>query len=155
MHTNLITAWKDFFQRNPWSELIGTKTGHASACGTIYELPNYLKRANESIAIADMRSLAFTQPHYHPEVEVYFMLQGNATVVVNGKIIYTRPGDSVVIPSQAAHFTIPDNECLIAVVSTPPFNPQHSVALSKADRSVGFDHEQFLSLTNAASLLQK
>lgn len=143
----LVSAWDTFFKSSHWESLVEGYEPIESTCGRIYELPNYLNRVNENLAIVDMRHIPFSEPHYHVETEVYFMLQGSGVIVVGYEQQDVKQGDTIVIPSNIAHFVIPDNECVIAVVSTPPFNPDHYKIVTENDDLVKFDKTQFLKFT--------
>ena len=148
----LIQAWDAFLKVSSWEKLIEGYQPITSECGLIYELPNYLERPNESFAIADMRSLEFTEPHYHVETDVYFMLQGGGVFVVGGQEQTVVAGDVIIIPSNIAHFVIPNNQCVIAVINTPPFNPESYKIITQTDSHVCFDHQQFLKLKHKLSI---
>ena len=108
----------------------------------VYELANPLSRTTESFAIADMSNLAFAEPHYHPETEIYFILQGSGLVVVGGQEQQVQKGSVVVIPSNIAHFTIPEKD-LVMAVNTPPFNAADYYLLAQDNAAVKFDKTQF------------
>lgn len=142
-----IQAWQAFLSENDWRKLIEGVTPKQTGCGPVYELPNHLERPNESFAIADMREVKVAEPHYHPGecVEIYLVLQGSATVVVGGEEHKVGPGDSVIIPPDNAHFTVPNNEFVIAAVNIPAFQLDHYVVIdpTKSDPKLHFDAEQF------------
>lgn len=148
MQAELIAAWDNFLKASDWQELIKDCEPKISGCGLVYELPNYLQRPNESFAIADMRQLSVSEPHYHPETEVYFILQGGGIIVIGGKERSIAAGDTIAIPSNLAHFVIPDKECIIAIVNTPPFNINNYKVVTESNLAVGFDYRQFLTLAN-------
>lgn len=116
-------------------------------CGIVYELPNFLKRPNEGFAIVDMRELAFTEPHYHPDLEIYFVLQGQALVIVGNEKYAVQQGDVVVIPPFKAHYVIPNDECVIACINTPPYTPESYIPLKESNTAVEFDSELFMQRT--------
>jgi len=144
--SELTQAWDTFFKVSHWGKLIEGCEPIESGCGLIYELPNYLQRQNEDLAIADMRHIEFSEPHYHIETEVYFVLQGGGIIVVGGQEQVIASGDAIVIPSSIAHFVIPNNECVIAVVNTPPFNRDNYKVVTETNADVCFDRGQFLAL---------
>lgn len=148
----MVVVWKDFFQKNNWQQLINDKTALECGCGLVYEIPNVLNRDNESIAIADMRTLLISEPHYHPEIEVYYIVNGNATVVVGHEEQNVTVGDIVIIPPYTAHFTIPDDNCIIAVVSKPAFNADNYTPIHETSDKVSFDYQQFAQLKKAKEL---
>ena len=53
-----------------------------TGCGPVYELKNPIERPNESFAIADMREIQVAEPHYHPETEIYFVLEGRGRMFI-------------------------------------------------------------------------
>ncbi len=144
----LIAAWQQFFNsKNSWQEFIQDCRPITSPNGMIYELPNFLNRDNESFAVVDMRKIAFAEPHYHPDLEIYFVLQGTADVFVGGNKQAASAGDVVIIPPYKAHFTIPDKNFIIGCVNTPPYRPESYLVLTESNLSVGFDRHQFTLLT--------
>jgi len=58
--SQLVGAWQDFLATADRHTLIQGVTPKDSGCGLIYELPNFLNRANESFAIADMGHIPFS-----------------------------------------------------------------------------------------------
>ncbi len=138
----LVLAWQNFLASNNWLELIRNCPLIYGKCGTVYDLPNFLNRPNECFAIVDMRSIEFAEPHYHPDdnFEIYFVLQGMARVVVGHVEQQVKAGDVIVIPPNKAHFTIPDENYVIACVNTPPYKPEHYIAVNEANAAaVEFD----------------
>jgi mannose-6-phosphate isomerase-like protein (cupin superfamily) len=105
-------------------------------------------RPDESFAIADMRSIPFAEPHYHQEEEIYFVLHGTGLIVIGGKEEQLKKGSVVVIPSNIAHFTIPHEDLVLAVVNTPPFVAEHYTVVKNTNKRVKFDKEQFDQLIN-------
>lgn len=147
----IVSAWRCFLaSKNNWQELISGCPAIPSKCGLVYELPNFLNQADEGFAIVDMRELSFAEPHYHPDndIEVYFVLQGTALVVVGKHELRVATGDVIVIPPNKAHFTIPDNNFVIAVVNTPPYTPEHHIVLTESNSLVDFNQDQFERLTH-------
>jgi mannose-6-phosphate isomerase-like protein (cupin superfamily) len=149
-----ITAWQAFLAQHPWQTLIKNVTPKEIGCGRVYELPNFLNRPNESLAIADMRHIPFSEPHYHPKgnTEIYFVLAGHALVVVGNKERKVQPGDVITIPPLTAHYAVPDKEFVIAAVIMPPFQPDHYVVLTHTEPAVHFNEEQFKKLIKPVSL---
>jgi len=143
-----IKAWQEFIDQNEWRKLINGVTPKQSDC-LVYELPNYLNRADEEFIVADMRQIPFSAPHYHPEkdVEIYFVLQGSAQMVVGYEELEVVKGDVIVISPYCAHYAIPDNEFVIAAVSVPPFNPNNFILITKNISGVKFSQERFEQLT--------
>jgi len=119
----IIIAWQIYLNGiDSWQNLVIGIKPKQTGCGLVYELPNPIPRENESFAIADMSNLTFAEPHYHPETEIYFILQGSGLIVIGGQEQRVQKGSIVIIPSNIAHFTIPEKDLVLAVVNTPPFN---------------------------------
>lgn len=139
-YTNTITDWQD---------LVVGITPKATDCGPVYDVPNPIDRPGESFAIADMRAVEITGPHYHTggEVEIYIVLTGLGRVVVGGIESELRPGVASVTPPNTAHYTIPTENLVLAVVNTPPFNPNNAVSITQTDPTVAFDQTQYDSYT--------
>jgi len=148
----LIGAWQQFLKDYTWQQLIQNVNPIASPCGLVYELANPLNREHESLAIVDMRTIAYAQPHYHPQgvAEFYFMLQGGALVVIGGKEYRACAGDILIIPEEHAHFTIPDAACVMAVVNTPAYKEEYYKPVEQTNEHVGFDYAQFIQLTSCS-----
>jgi len=126
----LVRVWSNYFRSlRDWEALTKGIASKQTGCGLIYELPNPIDRPNESFAIADMRQLKTTEPHKDIAIiaEVYFCLQGTGTVTVGDKQYTLKPGVHVVIPPDVVHFTAITKDLVIAVVSTPPFDPAQYV----------------------------
>ena len=140
------TAYTDTIQ--DWQTLVEGVEPKQTDCGSVYELPNPIDRPNESFAIADMRDLKYSEPHYHAngEVEIYIVLTGLGKVFVGGEESELRPGSVSVTPPETTHFTIPTDNLTLAVVNTPPFNPNNAISITETDASVGFDKQQFDAL---------
>jgi mannose-6-phosphate isomerase-like protein (cupin superfamily) len=143
-----ITAWQNFLNQNDWQKLIDGVNPKQSDC-LVYELSNFLDRPNEDFAIADMRQIQFSEPHYHPDkdIEIYFVIQGSALTVIGNKELNVATGDVIVIPPYNVHYAIPDKNFVIAVVNIPPFNPKNYIVATNNDPSINFNQEQFNRLT--------
>jgi quercetin dioxygenase-like cupin family protein len=44
-------------------------------------------------------------PHYHGLYEIYFMLEGNCTYIIDDKVYNVQAGDIVIIPDGIIHHT--------------------------------------------------
>ena len=109
-----------------------------------------LDRPHEDFAIADMRNVEVAKPHYHTNgtTEVYFIISGSGTTVVGGTEVPVKAGDVIVTPPETAHFTIPNENLVMVVVNTPPFDSSNVVeVLEESKPEVGYDHEQYRKLT--------
>jgi mannose-6-phosphate isomerase-like protein (cupin superfamily) len=147
----ILDVWQPYVDSiDSWQRLTEGVEPKATGCGPVYEFDNPLDRPNESFAIADMRGVEYARPHYHAngEVEIYFVLQGLGRVVVGNEIMPVEKGSVVVTPSGTTHYVIPDkNEGLVlAVVNTPPFNPENNIDVIQSNPEVQFDHELFKNL---------
>jgi len=146
----VVTAWKPYLDSiDDWHQVVKGLEPKPTGCGPVYELPNPIDRPNESFAIADMSELAVSEPHYHPngETEIYVVLQGSGTIVVGMKEERIEKGSVIVTPPDTTHFTIPDGDLVLAVINTPPFEPENYVVVNDTDHAVGFDQEQFVRLS--------
>lgn len=153
----VITAWQQFLTTFEWKQYIHNIHGEACGCGDIYELPNFLCRPGESIAIADMSKLLVSEPHYHPTgcTEIYIVLQGTALVVVGENQQHVAVGDVIVIHENLAHFTIPQGDFVIAVINSPAFRLEDYILLSESNLDVKFDRQLFTELVEKYSTLHK
>ena len=148
--SELLAAWKPYLDSiRDWRDAVKNIIPKPSGCGPIYELKNPINRPDESFAIADMRHIKFAEPHYHTgdETEIYVVLTGSGLVVVGGKKTQIKTGSTIVIPPDTAHFTIPTENLVLAVINTPPFNINNAKTLSRSDPAVSFDLNQFERLT--------
>jgi predicted metalloenzyme YecM/mannose-6-phosphate isomerase-like protein (cupin superfamily) len=147
----IINSWQRFLHNvENWHELVKGHEPKAVGCGLVYELENPINRPNESFAIADMRELKVAEPHYHEELEIYFVLQGSGSIVIGGQEHELRGNMAIVIPSNTAHFTLPDSELVLAVVNNPAFKPEHYIVLTDSNSAVKFDKAQFDKLVTEA-----
>lgn len=148
----VIQVWGDYVGTiQDWQALTEDIAPKQSGCGPIYEMPNPIPgRPEEDFCIADMRNLAVTDPHYHPEgvTEIYFVIQGLGKIMVGHKEEDVAAGSVVVMPPRTAHYTVPAGDLVIAVVNTPPFTPESYISIGETDESVQFDKNQFEQLTN-------
>lgn len=144
-----VTTWSEFLKNNSWQDMIVGRKPESCGCGLVYDLPNYLNRPGESFALADMRGITYSEPHYHSAgvTEIYFFLQGEALVVVGGKEMHATVGTVIVTPPLTAHYVIPDKECVLAVVNVPAFRIEDYHVVTETNHTVGFDKKQFERLT--------
>jgi mannose-6-phosphate isomerase-like protein (cupin superfamily) len=149
-YDKLIADWQKYLSKvTEWEDLIEGVKPKATNCGPIYELKNPIERPHESFAIADMREQKVAEPHYHTggESEIYFIISGIGVVVVAGQEHAVHAGSVVVTEPEQAHFTIPGQDLVMAVVNTPPFEAANVVDLHESLAKVGFDAEQYERLT--------
>jgi len=146
----LVAIWKRYVDSiDDWQAVAHTVEPKVLGCGPVYELGFPLDRSGENFAMCDMRGVAFAEPHYHPtgNWEIYFVLQGAATVVLGGEERQVTKGDVIVIPPDTGHFTVPADDFVIAMVNTPPFKLENYIPLTESNPDVQFDYEQFKRLT--------
>lgn len=146
----VLDVWQPYVDAiEDWQAQVKGVEPKATGCGPVYEL-DALDRPTESFAIADMTGIDFAQPHKHAngEVEIYFVLQGAGRVTVGHDVIDVTEGDTIVTPSGIAHYAVPEKEhgLVLAVVNTPPFNPENIVDLYASDEAAQFDYDQFREL---------
>jgi mannose-6-phosphate isomerase-like protein (cupin superfamily) len=59
---------------------------------------------NQSLAEASLPIGAKTTRHYHPRTEeIYYILEGNASMSIDGETRKVGPGDAIAIPPGAEH----------------------------------------------------
>lgn len=139
----LIEAWQHYLHAfDDWRDIVAQAESKENLCGVIYVPPDPLCRENESFAVADMSKIEFAHPHYHPETEIYFILQGKGLVVVGSEENYVEKNSVVIIPGNTAHFTIPIEELVLAVVCTPPYRGEHALPLDQDNPLVKYDQTQ-------------
>lgn len=144
----VVGAWQDYLRNvDRWEDLVEGVTPESSGCGMIYALGNPLNRPNEDYAIADMRELKITEPHYHRGHEIYIVLEGSGKVVLGAEERGVEKGSVVVIPVNTAHYTIPGPDLVLAAINTPPFSPDDYLVVTETNPAVRFDAEQFKRLT--------
>lgn len=155
----ILDAWQLYFEDvADWRQVVDGIDPKEGGCGLVYEVPNPLAgRTSESLAIADMSAIAHTTPHYHGngEVEIYIGLDGAGRIMIGEGAFPIEPGTAVVTLSGIAHYAIPDRRAgglVLAVINTPPFNPDNCVDLdpAKSNPEVQFNAEQFAKLTKEA-----
>lgn len=145
-----IAAWTAFLKQNSWENLVDKIEPMSSGCGLIYPIPNFLQRENESFAIADMRHLAFSQPHYHKKTtEIYILLAGQATVVVGQNEQRYKTGDVIITPPNFSHYVIGKEPCVIGVIAIPKFTGGDYYPLEETNTLVHFDKNKFDHLVAA------
>jgi mannose-6-phosphate isomerase-like protein (cupin superfamily) len=66
---------------------------------------------NQSLAEARIGPGLTTAPHYHPKTEeIYFILAGRGTMVIDSESRVVGPGDAIAIPPGARHCITNDGE---------------------------------------------
>lgn len=138
-------AWDTFLKEQKGYDLMTRAYPEPCGCGLVYALPNYLQRDGESFAIADMRNIKYSEPHYHSAgvTEIYFIMQGKGLVVVGEQEYQVTKGDIIVTPPLTTHYVIPDNELILAVVNIPAFKIEDYHIVTETNGSVRFDKNRF------------
>src|SRR5581483_5152828 len=149
-----IQAWRPYIDSiTDWEKLVEGVEPKATGWGPVYEFDSPLpERGEESSAIADMRDLLVSEPHYHPngETEVYVILSGLGKVIVGGEEQKVETGSVVVTPPNTTHFTIPESNLVLAVLNLPSFNPANYKPITDTEGTLGFDQDQFSSYVEEA-----
>lgn len=147
----IVKAWKNYIDSiESWESIVeGTEPKH-TACGPVYEPLSPLPERTETFAISDMRDVKVAYPHYHKngETEIYLVIQGSGLTVVGGEEIHVKKGSVVITPPDTTHFTIPENDLVMAVINTPSFNATNIVEPHETDPKVKFDKSQYDRLVN-------
>ena len=79
---------------------------------------------NQSLAEATLPPATATQRHYHRlSEEFYFILEGQATMEIDGETRTVGPGDAILIPPGAWHqiTTTPDSPVRLLCCCAPPY----------------------------------
>lgn len=141
-----------YLQTFDWQVAIHGVTPKVATCGFVYELKNPFGDADVSFVIADMRHIVCSAPHYHinHETEIYVVLQGTGLVVVGEQERHVAKGDVIITPPLVTHFTLPDNDLVLAVINTPPFNEANVVEVHESCQVAAFDKDQFDRLVTEA-----
>lgn len=145
--SHAISLWQDYAHSQDWRTLVKDIEPKECGCGLVYELPHPLQRSTESFAIADMSNLAFSEPHYHLDTEIYIILQGTGIVVVGGKEHKVQKDSIIITPPHTAHFTIPEKDLVMAVINIPAFTIENYIPLNADNAAVKFSQQQFERLT--------
>ncbi len=148
----VLNVWRPYVHAiTDWQARVKDITPKATGCGPVYELGNPLGRPNESLAIADMRSITHAQPHYHTggETEIYIVIAGSGRAVVGSVVSKLQKGTVLVTPPDITHYALPDpvEGLVLAVINTPPFKLENNVDVFQTDPAHHYNHEQFLALT--------
>jgi hypothetical protein len=106
----ILAAWQPYVNEiDDWQKLVDGNEPKPTGCGPVYELGNPLPgRAPGDFAIADMREILLTEPHYHSndETEIYIVISGLGNVVVGGKENQVQKGSVVVtLPNNTLYYS--------------------------------------------------
>ncbi len=75
-----------------------------------------------------------SQHHYHPVAEeTYYILTGEAKMVVDGEEFSLKPGDALLISPPEKHqiFSVGEDDLEFVVVCAPPWEPNNTVYLDE------------------------
>lgn len=142
---DIVGAWEGYLSTMAdWQALVEGIEPKVGGCGLVYEVPNPIERPGESFAIADMRGLEISEPHMHVngETEIYSVIQGRGKIAVALDIHELSPGVTIVTPPDTMHRTVPEQDLVLAVVNTPPFNPDNYIVVPETDPIVAEDLEK-------------
>lgn len=77
----------------------------------------------QSLAEASMKPGQATERHYHKiSEELYFLLEGNALMEVDGETRAVGPGDAILIPAGAWHQITAESELRFLCCCAPPYD---------------------------------
>ncbi len=146
----VVDAWQIYVGSiEDWQTVVDGLTAKDTQCGPVYDvIPNPSgvgDRPNEGFAIADMRGVKVAEPHYHTngETEIYIVINGLGKTIVRDQAFELEPGNVAVLPPETAHYTLPQENLVLGVVNTPPFDPVNVVNLTESNSAVGFDKAKF------------
>jgi mannose-6-phosphate isomerase-like protein (cupin superfamily) len=125
-----VDAWGRYVNSiDDWEYVVEGIEPKIGGCGSVFELPGLPDRPGESFAIADMRSLDMSEPHYHRngETEIYIVMSGIGKIAVGPDILYLSPDVRIVTPPDTIHITMPVKDLVLAVINIPPFNADNYV----------------------------
>jgi mannose-6-phosphate isomerase-like protein (cupin superfamily) len=73
------------------------------------------------LAIAQLAPGKELEPHVDPMEEIYFLMSGEAEMMVDGETRHVGPGDAVWIPTGSSHglTNTGKEDCVILVVASP------------------------------------
>lgn len=90
-----------------------------------------------------MSNLAYSDPHYHLDTEIYIILQGTGIVVVGGQEHEVSKDSIIITPPNTAHFVIPEKDLIMAVINIPAFKIENYIELADDNPAVKFSKKQF------------
>lgn len=132
---DVINEWLELITGIDWEQTVVGVAAEHTPSGLVYDLPNFAPDKAESFAIVDLRDIGekkeVDEPHYHinGEVEVHIPLSGHAKMVVGDEVHEIGVGDCLTVPTETAHFAVPDNEYVVAIVSLPNFDEANYVPI--------------------------
>ncbi len=80
---------------------------------------------NQSLAEASLPAGQATQRHYHKRAEeIYFILQGEAEMEVDGEMRDVGPGDAILLPPGARHVIRAQTPLRFLCSCAPPYSDE-------------------------------
>lgn len=79
----------------------------------------YFHTEHLTVAHYEFSQGAVIHEHYHPEEELYEMIEGELEIIVDGEVYVARPGIAVVVPSNARHKVTARTDGKLIVVDHP------------------------------------
>ena len=143
-----LGKWLRFLELIDWRNIMHKTKALSTPNGLIYELGKQLGLPG-TLALCDMSTIEYAPPHYHgePETEVYVVLEGSGTLVVGYTEYQLEKGMIIPVLPNTAHFTIPGETLILALISLPSFNLNNLIPTPElSDPAICFDYNQFLSL---------
>jgi mannose-6-phosphate isomerase-like protein (cupin superfamily) len=96
-------------------------TADGSTIRSILDLTN-APVENQSLAEARVPAGGATARHYHKlSEELYFILEGNGTMEIDGNARPVKVGDAILIPPGAWHQITADRELVFLCCCAPPY----------------------------------
>lgn len=99
---------------------------------TLYELLTSQQSDKHSVALVELQPKKASLKHYHPEMEeTYYLLSGQARMVINDEEKLVQAGDLIFVPKQATHQIFNESECKVTylAICAPAWHPDCSVFL--------------------------
>ena len=79
--------------------------------------------ASQSLAEASLPAGGSTQRHYHrASEEIYFVLEGEGTMELDGQTRQVAPGDAILIPPGAWHEILATTDLRFLCCCAPPYS---------------------------------
>jgi mannose-6-phosphate isomerase-like protein (cupin superfamily) len=90
-----------------------------STCGSSRRA--FITPENQAASVHRLDLAAVVEPHYHKEMtEIYYILEGEGAVELNGEDVAVRPGSALLIKPGTFHRG--KGNMRLLVICTPPFD---------------------------------
>ena len=83
----------------------------------VFERIEYIKDVPVKCFIAGVDS---SYPHWHPDIEILFLLKGKLDFIMDGEQFALKPGDIVLVNSKSIHADHSDKGCLALILQFHP-----------------------------------